>query len=70
VPDASLADELDAVRALAMPFEPRSVRRPWRRLLILALLWVTVFLAIWQLLSPVPRPQHRGVHSRKAVEPS
>ncbi len=60
--DPSLRGELEAVRVLAMPFDPRSVRarRSLRVVLVLWLLLIALFLAIWQVLSPArPAPARR-----------
>jgi hypothetical protein len=53
--DPTLLGELTAVRTLAMPFDPRSVRAR-RSLRILIVLWVLVvlLLAIWQLRAVTP----------------
>jgi hypothetical protein len=62
VTDPSLAGELEAVRALAMPPGPRP-RRWGVRMLILWAVLIVMFLAIWQFLSPERNPpphRHRA----------
>ncbi len=67
--DASMAGELDAVRALAMPPDPASVRaNRWRRVVVWWLVLVVAFLVIWQLLTPAPRRRER--RAPRIEEPS
>jgi hypothetical protein len=55
VADPALAQELAALRALAMPWNARRAIRPLRRMVFVAILWVLLFAALWIFLSPVPR---------------
>ncbi len=72
--DATLRGELEAVRALAMPFDPRSVRAARRKRIGAGLLLLVVFfLTLWHLLAParraLPRPHPRLPPDETTVAP-